>query len=163
MRWTIWCGAVAAVVVLGYVPVQARDDKPDAKKEAKKDEDKKDGKKDEELKGKIPEAIRKKIQKNKVQFGIVLLEVTADGPATKGREKPKGEGDVILLEEGDIITHVEGKEIKSAAEYYKLLSGNEEKKLTIIDVNTGKSITDYFKPKDGRLDVKFEVITPPLG
>ncbi len=154
MRWTSWCVAVLAVVVFGLPHLHARDDKPAAKK---------DSKKDEEVKGKIPDAIKKTIEKDKIQFGIVLVGVTAGGPATNGREKPKGEGDVIILEEGDIITHIDGKEVRTAADYYKLMGGNDEKKVTVIDVNTGKPVTDYFKPKDGQLEIKFEVVTPPLG
>ena len=120
-------------------------------------------KKDEEAKGKITEAVRKKLKDNKVTFGVVLLEVTTGGPATQGSEKPKGEGDQSSMEEGDIITHVDGKEIKTAADYYKLMSGNDEKKLTIIDVNTDKPVMFYFKPKDGKLGVKFEVIAAQVG
>ena len=53
------------------------------------------------------------------------------------REKPKGEGDVVILEEGDVITHVDGKEIKTAADYYKQMGGNDEKKVTVVNVNDG--------------------------
>jgi hypothetical protein len=154
MRLASWCFAVAAVVSLGLPQLQADEGKKDEKTEAKKDK---------EVKGKIPAELRKKIQENKVTHGVVIIEVTAGGASQMGREKPKGEGDVILLEEGDIITHVDGKEIKTADDYHKLISGKDEKKITVIDVNTGKSVTDYFKPNDGTLEIVFEVIAPSVG
>jgi S1-C subfamily serine protease len=162
MRLPPWSVAVAALAAFGLCLTQAGDEKQDAKKPGET-KGKVEAKKDEEAKGKIPEAVRKQILKNKIEYGVVLVGVTAGGPATTGREKPKGEGDIVMLEEGDIITHVDGKEIKSAADYYKLMSGNDEKKLTVIDVNTGKPVTDYFKPEDGKLGIVFEVIQPAVG
>jgi S1-C subfamily serine protease len=162
MRLTPWfCAAVAfAVLILprAYVQAARTDDDAKAKEEGKKDE-----KKDKEVKGKIPEAVKKQLQDNKVTFGVVLIEVTAGGPAVGGHEKTKCQGDTVMMEEGDVITHVDGKEIKTAADYYKAMSGNDEKKLTIIDVNTGKPVTDFFKPKDGKLGIVFEVIPAQVG
>jgi S1-C subfamily serine protease len=146
MRMAFRSAAVAALLAVVLAQLQAREPKQD-----------------DEAKGKIPETARKIIAESKIRHGVVVVEVTAGGPATSGREKPKGEGDVIILEPGDIITHVDGKEIKTSADYHKLMSGNDEKKITVIDVNTGKPIVDYFKPQDGRLLITFEVITPPLG
>jgi hypothetical protein len=38
-----------------------------------------------------------------------------------------------------------------------------EKKLTVIDVNTGNPVTVYFTPKDGRLEITFEVVASPVS
>lgn len=143
MRSAFWFVAVVAAVALAAPPLSARDDK----------------KKDEEAKGQIPQETRKRIQQKKIEFGAVILEVTQGGPATNGREQPKDKGDVIILEEGDIITHVDGKEVRTAADYYKLMDGNGERKITIIDVQDNKPKTNYFKPKNGKFGVKFEVIS----
>jgi S1-C subfamily serine protease len=160
--WLCVILALSLAVLPGLQALGANADEPaKGKAEGKKDEAK--AKKDEEAKGKIPEEQRKKIRENKIKFGVVVIEVTADGPATKGHEKAGGGGDTILLEEGDIITHVDGKEVKSAADYYKLMSGKDEKKITVIDINTGKSVSDYFTPDDGKLGVVFEVIAPEVG
>jgi hypothetical protein len=43
------------------------------------------------------------------------------------------------------------------------MTGNDEKKCTVIDVNTGDEQTLFFKPRGGKLGVKFEVITPPAA
>jgi S1-C subfamily serine protease len=163
MRLASFCIAIAVFVSFGLPQLQSGEEKKGAKPSEEKKDSKPEAKKDSEAKGKIPEAAQKIIKENKVLHGVVVIEVTVDGPSQMGREKPKDAGDVIMLEEGDIITHVDGKEIKTAADYHKLMSGNEEKKVTVIDVNSGKSITDYFKPKEGRLEIVFEVITPPLG
>jgi hypothetical protein len=166
MRVRPWLCVVLAFSLALLPRTQAQEAKKDEPAKGKVEEKKEDegkGKKDKEVKGKIDEAMRKKIRENKVTFGVVLIEVTADGPATKGREKPGGAGDVILLEEGDIITHVDGKEVKTAADYHKLMSGKDEKKITVIDINTGKPVTDYFKPEDGKLGIVFEVIAPDVG
>ena len=164
MRVRPWICAILALslAVLPGLQAQAANKDEPSKSEGKKGDEAK-AKKDEEVKGKIPEEQRKKSRENKVKFGVVIIEVTADGPATKGHEKPGGGGDGIMLEEGDIITHVDGKEVKSAGDFHKLMSGKDEKKLTVIDINTGKSVSDYFKPDDGKLGVVFEVIAPEVG
>jgi S1-C subfamily serine protease len=137
------------------------------------DEPKRDGKaetpKDEQLTGKIAESQKRlrdrkvRSEPTKIMTGVYILEVTAGGPATAGREKPKDAGDIVMLEEGDIITHIDGKQVKTAEEYYKLMSGSGEKKITVVDVNTDKTIVNYFKPVDGQLMIKFEILSPPLG
>jgi hypothetical protein len=33
----------------------------------------------------------------------------------------------------------------------------------VIDINTGKPVTDYFRPEDGKLGIVFEVIAPDVG
>jgi S1-C subfamily serine protease len=164
MRLAPWFIATVAFAVLispaSFVRATGADD------EAKgKTEDKKGEKKDTEVKGKIPDSIKKQIQDNKVSYGVVLIEVQAGGPAVNGHEKAKGEGDTVMLEEGDIITHVDGKEIKTAADFHKAMSSNDEKKLTVIDQNTGKTAPNpfYFKPKDGKLGIVFEMIAPQVG
>jgi hypothetical protein len=43
------------------------------------------------------------------------------------------------------------------------MSGKDEKKITVIDINTGKPVTDYFRPEDGKLGIVFEVIAPNVG
>jgi PDZ domain-containing secreted protein len=134
--------AVVTLVALGLPQLQARESK----------------KKDEEAKGKIPEEVRKRIQEHKYKFGAVLIEVASDGASQEGHEKTDGEGGTIMLEEGDIITHIDGKEVKTAEDFYKLMKGDKEKKLTVIDKNTDQTVSGYFKPKEGKLGVKFEVI-----
>jgi S1-C subfamily serine protease len=160
MRTTTWCCIAAAILALGLVQAGAQETKKEGKPATKTDE---------EANGKIAESQKKLLARQvrsevtKINSGVYILDVTAGGPAMSGREKPKGGGDVIMLEEGDIITHINGKEVKTAADYHKLMSGNDEKKLTVIDVNSDKPIIDYFKPQDGRLMIKFEIISPPLG
>jgi S1-C subfamily serine protease len=146
MRLATWSCALVALVAL-CLP-QARADET---------------KKDEEAKGKIPEATRKKLEHNKVTFGAFLLDVAAGSPATDGSEKGKGTGGWVCLEKGDIITHIDGKPVRTAADYHKLMSGNDERKITVIDVNSDVPTTYFFKPKAGCLGIKFEIITPPLG
>jgi S1-C subfamily serine protease len=153
MRLATWCLVAAAFVWLGLPYLQSGEDKKDAKPEAKKDS---------EVKGKIPEEIRKKIKESKLTQGVVIIEVTADGAAHKGHEKANGGGETVLLEEGDIITQIDGKDVKSAEDYHKLMKGKEEKKLTVVDVNTGKPVTVYFTPKDGCLEITFEVVATPV-
>jgi S1-C subfamily serine protease len=142
MRPAPWCLAIVAALALLAPRLYAADDK-----------------KDEEAKGKLSQETRKRIQEKKFTFGAVILEVTADGPATKGREKPKDAGDIVMLEEGDIITHVDGKEVKTADDFYKLMGGGGEKKITVINVQDNKPISSYFKPKGGKLGIKFEMIS----
>ncbi len=144
--------AVAAVLALAAAQLQAR--------EEKKEEKKADAKKDEQVKGKIPDDVRKSIEDKKIAHGIVLIEVIADGAATNGRNDG---GEPVLLEKGDMILKVNGKEIKTAEDFHKAMAGNDEKKCLVIDVNTGDEQTLFFKPKDGKLGVKFEVITPPAA
>ncbi len=160
LRW-LCVATLAAFVVWGLPQLQSADKKEDAKKEDAKKEEKTEAKKekDKEVKGKIPPELRKKIQDKKVAFGAVVIELTADGASQHGHEKAKEGGDTVMLEEGDIITHVDGKEIKSAEDYHKLMSGKEERKLTIIDINTGKPNVFFFKPNDGRLEIVFEAIS----
>jgi S1-C subfamily serine protease len=141
---------VVAILALGLAQLQARDEK--------KEEKKADAKKDEQVKGKIPEDVRKRIEEKKIAHGVVIIEVTPDGPATAGRNE---DGQQVLLEKGDIITKVNDKAVKTADDFYKLMGGNDERKVIVIDVNTGDSQTIFFKPKDGLFGVKFEVITPP--
>jgi hypothetical protein len=152
--------AYTALFVFGLFPLYAGETKKDTKPDAAKDE---------EVMGKMAESQKRlqdrkaRTEPTKIRSGVYILEVTAGGPATSGREKPNDAGDIIMLEEGDIITHIDGKEVRTAADYYKLMSGNKEKKITVIDMNTDKEMTDYFKPVDGQLMIKFEIITPPLG
>jgi len=152
--------AIAALFALGLLHLQADEPKKNDKPAAKKDE---------EVTGKIMESQKKLRDRNvrsdytKVRHGVYILEVTTGGPAMTGHERSKNGGDIVMLEEGDIITHIDGKPVKAAEDYYKLIKGNDEKKLTVIDVNTDKAIEDYFKPVDGQLMIKFEIVTPPLG
>src|SRR5262249_25068523 len=114
MRLATWCLVAAAFLWLGLASLQAGGDKKDdqdAKPEAKKDT---------EVKGKIPEDIRKKLKAAKVTQGVVLIEVTADGAAQKGHQKANGGGETVLLEEGDVITQIDGKDVKTADDYHKL-------------------------------------------
>jgi S1-C subfamily serine protease len=156
MRLATWCLVAAAFVWLGQPYLQSAEDNKDkdAKTEAKKDT---------EVKGKIPEEIRKKLKDAKVTQGVVLIEVTADGAAQKGHEKANGGGETVLLEEGDVISQIDGKDVKTAEDYHKLMKGKDEKKLTVINVNDGKPVTAYFTPKDGRLEITFEVVATPVG
>src|SRR5580658_7833579 len=51
-----------------------------------------------------------------VKAGAVIMNVTEDGPATKGSLDKEG-NQAAALEKGDVITKVNGKEIKSAKDY----------------------------------------------
>src|SRR5579885_3923046 len=51
-----------------------------------------------------------------LKFGAVIVEVTKDSPAMKGSLQKGGEPG-LQLEKGDVITHIGGKEVKSAKDY----------------------------------------------
>jgi C-terminal processing protease CtpA/Prc len=69
--------------------------------------------------------------------GFNIEEIGDGGPATH----LTGAG--TMLEKGDIITKVDGKSIKSAADYAKALNGaadHDKVKLTVRDVNSSEEV-----------------------
>jgi C-terminal processing protease CtpA/Prc len=69
--------------------------------------------------------------------GFNIEEVEEGGPATQ----LTGAG--TMLEKGDIITHVDGKAVKSAADYAKAMNGasdHAQVKLRVRDVNSGNEV-----------------------
>jgi S1-C subfamily serine protease len=69
--------------------------------------------------------------------GLHLEEVDEDGPAFK---LSNNDGATVMLEKGDIIKEIDGKAIKSAADYVKALndaSDHSKVKVKVKDVRTG--------------------------
>jgi S1-C subfamily serine protease len=69
--------------------------------------------------------------------GFHMEEIEDGGPATH----LTGAG--TSLEKGDIITHVDGKPVKSAADYAKAMNGaadHAQVKLRVKDVNSGNEV-----------------------
>jgi len=81
------------------------------------------------------------------QDGYHLEEVDKDGPAAMLSD-PSGDCPVAVLEQGDIITEVDGKKVRSAQDYAKAMNGapdHNKIKLRVRDVNTGKQLEYYAK------------------
>lgn len=70
----------------------------------------------------------------------------------------KEEARPAALEKGDVVTHVNGKEVKSAKDYRDLMKGDDQKELTVVDKSSGDKVTAYFKPEKGALGIKFYII-----
>jgi S1-C subfamily serine protease len=76
------------------------------------------------------------------QDGFRLQEVTEGGPATRLTTVGMGE-QPAELEKGDIIIEVDGKKIRSAADYVAALDGAkdpEKVRIKVIDINTGQAM-----------------------
>ena len=69
--------------------------------------------------------------------GLHLEEVDEDGPAF---HLSNADGAMVMLEKGDIITEIDGKAVKTAADYVKALndaSDHSKVKVKVKDVRTG--------------------------
>lgn len=97
------------------------------------------------------------VKKPTAKFGAVVVSVTEGGPATKGSTDKEGTS-AAELEKEDVITQIDGKDIKSAKDYYELMKGETQKELTVIDQRTGSEEKGYFKPEKGALGIKFYII-----
>lgn len=71
--------------------------------------------------------------------GLNIEDLDGDGPAANLSDADGNKG--VTLEKGDIIREIDGKPVKSAADYVKALNGvadNTKVKLKVRDINTGK-------------------------
>jgi S1-C subfamily serine protease len=75
--------------------------------------------------------------------GFHIEEVDENGPAFRLDD---GNGGLAMMEKGDIIVEVDGKSVKSPADYAKAMNGaadHNKTKLKIKDVNSGNDATYY--------------------
>jgi hypothetical protein len=116
-------------------------------------------KKETELADPIPvriEVPRELFPKDQWTYGMRVTKVFPDTPATNGGTMPGGKGNRVILEPGDIITHINGAPVKGFTDYYELMHGNNEKCVTVIDWKDQAVYNDYFRPKGGRIGIKIE-------
>jgi hypothetical protein len=104
------------------------------------------------------EVPRKALPPNRLIKGARIDKVLKDTPATGGSTKPGKKGNRVVLEEGDIITHINGEPVNSVKDYHELMRGSNEKKLTVIDWRKKKAYHDYFKPRNGLIGIRFQMV-----
>jgi hypothetical protein len=90
--------------------------------------------------------------------GVRIDKVFEKAPATDGSTRPGKKGNRVVLEKGDIITHINGAALNSTKDYLELMRGNKEKRLTVIDWRKKTAHNGYFRPKDGRLGIKIQMV-----
>jgi S1-C subfamily serine protease len=73
--------------------------------------------------------------------GVMVLSVTPGGPASR-LYRPGNPNQAITLTPGDVITAIDGKPVRSLAEYYQALNGvaPANVRITIRDSSNGQSI-----------------------
>jgi S1-C subfamily serine protease len=133
---------LAAVVAVGLAASRsAADDKGDKPKDAPTLDDRNsmltetvDGK---EKTSKVDLKYNLKVKGYFDKDGLHLEEVDQDGPAFK---LSNADGATVMLEKGDIIKEIDGKAIKSAADYVKAMndaSDHSKVKVKVKDVRSG--------------------------
>jgi S1-C subfamily serine protease len=88
--------------------------------------------------------------------GVKVLYVHPGSPATRGRTENPGE--VVQLEAGDIITHINGVKINTRQDYCRAMAGNNWKKLTVIDKQTGSTVQAWFRPVNRRIGFEGKIV-----
>lgn len=82
--------------------------------------------------------------------GLVVQRVEPESPVRDMR-RADNPGMRVILEPGDIVTHVDGQRIDSLPTYYRLLAeGGEAVRVTLVNRRTGRSLDAVARPVGGR-------------
>lgn len=108
-----------------------------------------------EVRSEVP---REAFPKDQWVYGVKITKVFQRTPATDGSTRPGRRGNRVILEPGDIITHINGASVKGVKDYYELMNGNAEKRVTVLDWKDKVVHFDYFRPEGGRIGIKFQPV-----
>jgi len=90
-----------------------------------------------------------------VASGIRVDRVAQGTPATRMKA---ADGKTYTLESGDVITHIDGVQMKKAAQFRAALGGGGAVVLTVVDRNGGGTYEFTARPQDGILGIYFTVV-----
>ena len=97
-----------------------------------------------------------------VLFAVYLGTVTTDLPPTVGQVLDNSPA-IGILEPGDIVTHIDGKEIKYWTTLHNIISDNPDQTLKFTVLRDGKSINLDITPQSTTLRDSMDVMKQTVG